>query len=173
MLITNGLLVIVTGVYVLLTYGLLRESQKTRLAMMRSEIIAEIVDEGPSFFLVIRNIGRSPARDISLKFDPTLTNHRDQDLSLSMVGLGPNELRKYYIESGPNYFNKQKPLIYYVRITWTDLSGNRDTRSYSIDMESYRHVHAGSNPEEQFRNDLLNKLQSIVQKISEISQPEQ
>lgn len=68
--IASVVLAVVTVLYVAFTLGLLRESYRSRIALIGSYIIATIEVEGRDLYFVVRNIGRGPAANVRVHATP-------------------------------------------------------------------------------------------------------
>jgi len=96
--------------------------------------------------LVVKNIGKTPAKNVKLKFDPPLINSF-QGEKINEVGfikdgikmLPPNYEVRTFIDSTFDYFNEKKelPLQYTVLIDWFDENGKAMNAEWMLDLSSY------------------------------------
>jgi hypothetical protein len=131
--------------------AMLRQMQETREADMSPNVVAyfDIDRQKDLLHLVIKNIGRSLAKDVKLEFKPPLRNTENVDLNNSSFvknGVGtipPNYEVKITIDYALNYFNTAvatgvPPLTYYVKITYfSDLPPGRRTVDMVMDLTPY------------------------------------
>jgi len=163
----NLLLAGITAVYVFLTHQILRESKLSRLATTRSWVVADFEDAGDALFYVVQNIGRSTARDVLVETNPPLVTRTGRDLSrLRLAALAPGARRTFFFDLGSSIFSGNKPLLYRLRVSWSDPEEGKLSHCYELDVESYRATHAGKSETEQFHADLVAAVKSVATAIS-------
>jgi len=97
-------------------------------------------------YLVIKNVGKSVAKDVKLEFQPPLKNSKGEeinDIPLIKDGIGsipPGYEIRTFFDSGISYFNKSNlPLTYKVKISYS--GGLRlDTRNIEqvMDLSAFK-----------------------------------
>jgi hypothetical protein len=127
----------------------LRESRRLRELEYRPYVIVDFYFKGFFVFLEIRNIGRNPARDVTVSFDKELIPSDDRrsanfsifDQPIPMVA--PGRIIRLPLGTGPAFFEEGQtaPLSYEVRVKYKDMSGkvHRDP-PLLLDLSPYKHT---------------------------------
>jgi len=124
-------LVIITGVYVYLTWRLVQENKKSREELNSPKVIA-IIDPYKVRLveLVIKNIGLIPAYNIFLKIEPDFFCQSTKKLfsehifvKKGILYLAPNEEFRHYLNLVSEMIKDGKEIIYKGILTYTDILG--------------------------------------------------
>ena len=98
--------------------------------------------------LVVKNIGYGAARDVRLKIDPPLLDHKERDIAeLSLFKKGVDffppgkEFRQIVGVSG-SFFGEgsQRALEYNLTISYSDAKGDSATQIIPLDLSVYRNL---------------------------------
>jgi hypothetical protein len=162
----TGALVLVTGAYVWLTHKLVLEARETRRASLASQLVVEIEPQGVLLNLVIRNVGRSPATDISISYNPPLLGHEGVELpsASNMAGLGPGQQRVFLIDVSFRYFGAGRPPVYRASARWADAISGLHSQQFVLDVESFR----GTLLQSDENDKTVKELHSIGSELKEI-----
>ena len=161
---------IVLGVIALRQLG---ESRRLRELEHRPYVLVDWYFKGFFVALEVRNIGRTPARDVRVTFDKPIqasTKTRVPDFSIfnSPIPLmAPGRVIRLPMGSGPEFFEKDAdiPLSYTAQVKYTDMTGKQkyDDPPIVLDLGPYKHTTAprdhASDLVDSVRNvrDILNK----------------
>ncbi len=126
-------------------------------------------------FLVVKNIGKSTARDVKLQFNPKLIGNSGEDLSElplikdGIVALPPNHELKMFIDSTNAFFfeKSDRPLRYVVTVSF--YGGLKDAERVSeqvLDLTSYKRL---SKITQRGSHELSNDVEKISASIERIS----
>lgn len=122
-------------------------------------------------YLVIRNIGRTPARDIRVNFDErletTLNKRRDLNeaaaFSRPISMLAPDRAIRIRFDSVPQRLEKQLPLVYGVDVSYQDERGHvYADPTFTLDLSTYED--AAVNPKG--LSELVGEVEKIRQEIA-------
>ena len=126
-------------------------------------------------YLVVKNVGKSVAKNVKLEFEPPLRNSNEEKISeipLIKKGIGsipPGYEIRTFFDSAISYFNKSElPLTYKVKISYS--GGLRsDIRSIEqiMDLYAFKGI---SFLDEKGTHELVKKVEKIVKNNNEISQ---
>lgn len=144
----NILGTLATFIVALLTFKTVDEMRASRVAEFRPRVIVDFdIPYGTSIIeLVVKNEGRSLAKNISFSIQPELIDSKDRNISsLKMFKDGIStlisgkEIRQIF-DSGPSYLSedKQYPLIFNVKIEYEDINGNKYEDEMELDLEIYK-----------------------------------
>lgn len=133
---SDAFLAMVTFYYVTLTYGLLREAQRTRLSASESFVTATIDVNRTLLNFTVRNTGRGPARDVQIDTSPPLINQLGKRLNdyLTYSVLGPGQEMTYFFYHGPTLFESDVPKEYTITVSYFDVV-TAETRRYSFTLD--------------------------------------
>jgi len=127
---------------------ILKEMKESRDQEIAPYVVAyfDIPYGKPCIYLVIKNVGKSVAKDVKLEFQPPLKNSKGEeinDIPLIKDGIGsipPGYEIRTFFDSGISYFNKSNlPLTYKVKISYS--GGLRlDTRNIEqvMDLSAFK-----------------------------------
>ena len=141
-------LVLVTAQYATSTHKMAEEMKLTRKMQAMPSIIAYF-DNPQSVLidLVVKNIGYGAARDVSLKIDPPLLDHKERDiaeLSLFKKGINflpPNREFRQIVGTSKQFLGEgsQRPLEYNLTVSYCDAEGNpTPPQTIPLDLAVYR-----------------------------------
>lgn len=127
----------------------LRESRRLRELEYRPYVIVDFYFKGFFVFLEARNVGRNPARDVTVSFDKALVpsdDRRSANFSIfdqPIPMMSPGRAIRLPLGSGPAFFEEGQsaPLSYEARATYRDMSGKKfaDPPLY-LDLTPYKHT---------------------------------
>jgi hypothetical protein len=161
-------------IYVVLGFiavGQVKEAQRLREQQSRPYVIVDFEFERWLVYLVIRNIGRTPARNIRVAFDrkleTTLTKRRDINeaaaFSRPISMLAPERAIRIRFDSVPQRLEKKLPLVYGVDVSYQDERGQTySDPTFTLDLSTYEDaaVDPKGLPE------LVSEMESIQREIS-------
>jgi hypothetical protein len=131
-------------------------------------------DWKPLIYLVIRNVGKSTARDVSLEFDPPLVNSRGSRIDEmpfvvnGIPAMPPEYEIRHFIDLVHSFFGSSLPLTYKVKIAYSGgLKSETRTTEQIIDLASWKHL---QNVREKGVNELVNEVEKLVRKSNGIEQ---
>lgn len=148
-------LVLVTLIYAIFT----REQAEASKRMAEEVKLTREVQTTPSIIayfdnpqstlldLVVKNIGYGAAKDVRLKIDPPLHDHKERDIAeLSLLKRGidffpPNREFRQIVGVSQQFFDKdsQRPLEYNLAVEYSDVSGNHvPIQIIPLDLSVYR-----------------------------------
>jgi hypothetical protein len=143
--VSTPLLAILTAGYVVLTFFLLRSSQKVMQEQIRPYVVVSLPVDSNFIWLSVRNVGNRPALNVKINISPSLeTLSKDgrfkgmADPLLKQSFLPPNYEVKNMI-STTLHANDVKPekRIFTISYSYSDSTGrNYPHPSYTIDMNS-------------------------------------
>lgn len=145
------ILVILTGIYVLTTVGLLLSSHRLNKMTNRSMVMAirpyvtiDLFPDGDWIYLRIKNIGVLPARDIIISFDKDINMYLDKKLSNvvnNISGLGPNISHVLTLDKFSDFFRNNKDIREVViSVSYESYSNISFSDSITLDLNYYSHV---------------------------------
>ena len=141
-------LVIVTTQYAMSTHKMAEEMELTRKTQNKPSLIAYF-DNPQSILLelVVKNIGYGIAKDVKLKIEPSLYDHKERDiatLSLFKRGISncpPNREFHQIVGTSKQFFSEgsNRPLEYNLTISYSDIEGsNISEQIIPLDLSVYR-----------------------------------
>lgn len=142
--VSTPLLAILTAGYVVLTFFLLRSSQKAMQEQIRPYVVVSLPVDSNFILLSVKNVGNRPALNVKINISPSLeTLSKDgrfkgmADPLLKQLFLPPNYEIKNLV-STTLHANDVKPesRIFIVSCSYSDSNGEKYKDSYTIDMNS-------------------------------------
>ena len=144
------ILVIITAWYAFITQKMLKSSEKSLKEQTRPFIVAFIDTEDHFLKLSIKNFGLRPAKNVKIKFIPTLDeldkildrgidpfNHRPL---LNQNYMPPGFEIKTTLKHTPEFVtNKTYNKNFLVEINYSDINENNYKEEYNLDLEQYIH----------------------------------
>jgi len=130
----------------------LEQIQRTREAETAPYVVSyfDINREKDLLYIVIKNIGKSIAKDVKLQFNPQLRNTEGEDLaktSFVQNGVGtipPGHEIRIALDNALHYFNTsvalkgQPPLTYYVKVSYlAETKPDRTTLDMVMDLTPF------------------------------------
>jgi hypothetical protein len=178
--VTPGLFLVTTW-YAYLTFRLARASESTvrHMREVRDEELAprivvcfEIPPGTELIYLVIRNLGRSIAENVRLRFDPPLTDSRGSDPGqLPMIGDGihalpPGGELRHLLDGVIGYFGSQLPMRYRVEVCYRGgpIRTGR-TEEQTLDLSSFKNLNYIREPR---LADVVEPLESLARHHSRL-----
>jgi len=137
-----------TFVVSFLTFRSIYEMKAARIAEFRPRVVLDfdIPYETSIIELIVKNEGRSAAKNIIIKTTPNLIDSKKRNLSnfkMFKDGIkfltGNKEIRQIF-DSGPLYLTEDKthPLQFNVELTYEDVDGNKYNDEMTLDLEIYK-----------------------------------
>jgi hypothetical protein len=126
-----------------------REARRLRKEQTRPFVLIDLDAWGTIVELRITNIGKTIARHIRFKFDPSLTSTHDAvgdargpvaELSLFKDGipsLAPGKEIKIFFDHFPGRLEAKLPLTYHVTISYVGHDGERYSEPMALDLAAY------------------------------------
>lgn len=131
----------------------LRESRRLRELEYRPYVIVDFYFKGFFVYLEVRNVGRNPARDVTISFDKALVpsdDRRSANFSIfdqPIPMMSPGRTIRLPLGSGPAFFEEGQtaPLAYEARAKYADMSGKKFIDPpLLLDLMPYKHTIAPS-----------------------------
>lgn len=120
--------------------GQLDEYRRVRQDASRPYVVVDFSLTEP-MFLVISNIGSSPARNVTFRFsepltstDPNASVLRSRALNEGLPMLPPGKVYEFYWDLAAKRFVSGLPLTYSVEVGYDDGHGNHYTDEYVLDL---------------------------------------
>lgn len=138
-----------------LIYWQLRESKKARIDAARPYITVEIELGRPMLYLVVRNIGHSPARDVRLRFTPDLRSndtYLQNDLQSApalndvIPYMPPGMTLRFGFDTAYDLLRSDLPKQYRVRATYLSDYGKHEPEEYVLDIRSFESAEFPDDP---------------------------
>ena len=183
--ILTGFLVVITGVYVVLTYGIMRAARASVAAMERQteDLARPLITVAPMtlpgnviLFLQISNAGRTAAQNLRMVLDRPFQRlgrpePKENMASLSaftepIASFAPGSKLIFSLATGPQLFGPEyredlTPLVF--RVTATYSFGARTvSESTEVDLRPFRDMHMSFDP-------LIAELHHITEGLKEIT----
>jgi hypothetical protein len=142
---SNALIVIVTAIYALLTYFILRSNNKHLEETTRPYIVVSLPAKELKIYLSIKNVGKRPACDVKVEFEPALhtigKGFYDETWSkplMTQLFMPPMYEVSNLIGTTFEVLNSNTvmPTIK-AKISYTDLEKKKYKEEYNIDLSSY------------------------------------
>lgn len=138
------LYVVLTGRYVILTREMVYNMAKNQEEQSRPYIIPDIIFENGVCSLLLENIGKLPAREVSFKFTPELIIDNNCNLSTSIFDkpfsiFPPSKKIKIFMDVDFQMFSGKYPVEWDVDITYS-FEGKNVTDSYHLDIRPYKNM---------------------------------
>jgi len=147
MAVMSTLLVVITLLYVVFTWRMVKEMQITREADLRPYIIIDILLVDRIFYLLIKNVGKTVARSVRFNIDKRLENmwkNKIDEMPLFKEGVAffpPG--REYVVTLGPTwaFLSKKEeikyPLIFTIVVTYNYFDDIKTVEPTTINLEEY------------------------------------
>lgn len=154
---------------------ILKEMKESRDQEIAPYVVAYFDIEGYLIYLVIKNLGKSVAKNVKLEFQPPLKNSKGEkisDIPLIKAGIGsipPGYEMRTFFDGVNSYFNKSDlPLTYKVKVSYS--GGLRSgTRNIELIMDLSAFQNLGIR-EEKGMHELVEKVEKLVEHNGEIRQ---
>lgn len=148
--IATVVLVLVTWRYTKINKDILKSNEKTSNEQLRPYVIAHIFSEDECINFQIKNIGKRPAQNVKISFDPPL-NFIDKlikrDCHIDIIPhqrlllqefLPPDfEISTILSTSKEFVEDKDVPKFYLANVTYEDSSGKKYSENYTMNLENY------------------------------------
>jgi hypothetical protein len=141
---------VVAAVAAVVAYNQFRANQKTRDDQSRPYVIADFEPSPTGIVLsdfVVRNIGTTPARDVTVRLDPEPRRAREETaypltdarlLSGELPMLAPGRELRVFFDSMPERYAAKLPMSFKVRIQYRNSKGKLFDETSTVDMDSGR-----------------------------------
>lgn len=120
---------VVLGVF---AYIQIVQAKKLREQQSRPYVIVDFAFRGHLLYLVVKNIGSTPARKVQASFDPPLRTTRPRDLNKAsflaspIPMMAPGREISAFFDTGPQVIGNAKvPQSYVVTLAYEDVRGKR------------------------------------------------
>ena len=109
----------------------------------RPDVILDVDCEQGMLFLVLRNIGKDLACEVSVKFAPKLLGLGGErvvsDAAIFQLAyLPPGKSIRVFLDTAPSLFGRQKDNSFSARVQYRDRSAHKYAESFSHDLDVYR-----------------------------------
>lgn len=110
------------------------------------EVILDFIFENGLFFIAIKNISASPARDVSVQFDKKFTGvEGTRDISglplfRKIPFLAPQKEIVVFLDTSASYFRRRQPTNIQATITYKDTSGAPHKAVVKHDLRIYKEI---------------------------------
>jgi hypothetical protein len=156
--------------------GILKEMRESRDQEVAPYVVAyfDIPYGMPLIYLIVRNAGKSVAKDVKLEFQPPLKNSKGEainDIPFIKEGIGsipPEYEIKTFFDSAISYFEKKElPLTYTVKVSYSG-GLQPDTRNTEqiMDLSAFKSVYINVKG----MHELVKEVETLVQYNNEIQQ---
>ncbi len=142
--VSNPLLAILTAAYVILTFFILRSSQKTMQEQSRPYVVVSLPVDSSAIWFSVKNVGSRPAYNVEINISPSLEELSKDgrfkgmaDPLLNQSFLPPNYEVKNLV-STTLHANRVNPenRVFTVSYSYADSNNEIYRHSYTIDMNS-------------------------------------
>lgn len=171
------LLVIVTGIYVLLTARIL-QSNRTAVQAMREQVAAmvrpyvhfDLTFYNPFVVAVLKNAGRSAAKDVTINLMPSI-EREDRHHALTPIMLAsqivtwlpPGKTIEERACTFGEMENRNPDMVYTGSVTYRDQRGECYSESFVIDLSIIKDLQGVSKPETARE---IEKLRQLLEKLT-------
>jgi len=140
--------ILATFIIALLTFRTIDEMRASRVAEYRPRVLVDFnIPYGDSIIeLVVKNEGRSLAKNVKFSITPELKDSKGRNLSEYKIFnegietlISGKEIRQVF-DSGPSYMDEERnlPLLFDVNISYEDVEGNKYNDKMRLDLEVYK-----------------------------------
>lgn len=169
LLVFSGIVAISTVVYAFLTWRLVNETRRMRVA--QTEPMVSVThhprEEWNSFIdLRIKNVGTGPALDLRFEVESDFEYYGSKKLSElnlfknGLKYLGPGDERRFFLTSLTENWDAKVGTPLEVRVTYRGIIGNKKTEQFMIDFSEWEGImHLGRPP-----------LRQIADNVKELAQ---
>jgi hypothetical protein len=108
------------------------------------DVILDVEFDHGLLFLVLRNLGETPAHSVRVRFEQPLHGlggeRRIDRLGIfrRLEFLGPGRRLRVFLDRSSLFFAREEPRTLAVRVTWRTDEGARRSRSITHDLDAYR-----------------------------------
>ena len=150
--IQSWLILIVTGIYAIITYFILRATVMNTKETLRPKVYVDFsFDNDQHMYVVVRNYGKRAASNIVINFDPDFIHGDDESLNnapyiRSIPFLAPDNERQSLLGDAPEIFEKNRGSnILKISINYTDETAKpKYFTKYNISLDSFKVRFIGS-----------------------------
>jgi len=109
-------------------------------------VIVDVVFEDGLLFLAVQNIGDTPARKVSVRFDRALPGAggcidvATLALFRNIEFLAPRKSIRTFLDTTAGWFARAAPTRFAARVTYVDAAGRRRSATVAHDLEIYRDI---------------------------------
>ena len=157
-------LVVITAIYVVLTYGIMKETRKSTDALTQPEVIVYIKHEiGLIRYLVIKNIGNGVAKNLTFSISqglydifPVLKDLRLLQKGFKILAPGESLQRLLYVKEGSDI--SQEDIIHTIKCKYFNKLNIKKEWETEIDLKDYFHL----NPQQDKLGEINDQLKKIA-----------
>ncbi len=146
LIVFSGIVAFSTVVYAFLTWRLVGETKKVRLA--QTEPIVSVTHQpnekgGPFIDLRIKNVGAGPALDITFEVESEFEYLQGKPLSElhlfrnGLKYLGPGDERRFFLTSLVEERRAEAETLFEVRVSYRGTIGRQKTEGFVIDLSEW------------------------------------
>ncbi len=149
LMIFSGIVALSTVVYAFLTWRLVGETKKVRLAQTEPMVsVTHHPNEkgGPYIDLRIKNVGAGPALDITFEIEPEFEYLQGKPLSelhLFRTGLkylGPGDERRFFLTRLEEDRRAEAEKLFEIRVSYRGTFGRQKTVGFVIDLSEWHGI---------------------------------
>ena len=135
-------LILLTYFYVYFTWETLNKMKKESHLERRPYIVADFTSEKSELGFYIKNIGKTPAKNVEVRIEPDIVKFNNDSLNLDIFGskinfFPPDKIVETTINSTSNYFNNN-PDQYVVSLNYTDSFNEKYSENISLDLSHHK-----------------------------------
>ncbi len=144
--ISDWSMLLITGIYVFITYRILRAANLNTKETLRPRVYGDFNFDfqNQTMYVQIKNFGKKAAYNIQTKFDPDFIYGNDESLNAapyikSLPFLAPGNERKSILGKAPELFKKQKNDNIKISIEYTGKDPKEKfSENYNFSLDSFR-----------------------------------
>jgi len=151
-----------------------QEMNLTRKESNKAHVIIHFKHRGPIIHLVVKNIGKTPAKNVTIRSDPQIKNSRGRTFNSLLEGVIPSfppgfEITTFFDISNA-YFNKHNSVKKYnVTINFINIYNEEIEEEYVLDLGYLQDTSYLTSESDDFETSLYNikeELKKINNKLS-------
>jgi hypothetical protein len=145
------------------------EMNLTRKESNNAHIVIYFKSKGIKLNLIIKNIGKTTAKNVQIKTDPIIRNSKDHTYNSLMEDIPsfpPGFELTTYFDISRNYFKKFKEWKKYdVSISFTNIYGEKIKEDYTLDLNYLNDIHSLTSEKDSVESSLYN-IKGELKKIN-------
>ena len=171
LIVFSAIVAVSTVVYAFLTWRLVGETKKVRLAQTEPMVsVTHLSNEkgGPFIDLRIKNVGAGPALDITFEVEPEFEYLQGKPLSElhlfrnGLKYLGPGDERRFFLTSLIENRGARAVSRFEVRVTYRGTIGRHKTEGFVIDLSEWDGIGQLGKP---YLSEIADSMKSLAKKL--------
>ncbi len=135
-------LIFLTYFYVYFTWETLDKMKKESHLERRPYIISDFTSEKSELGFYVKNIGKTPAKNVEVRIEPDIVKFNNDSLNLDIFGrkidfFPPDKIVETTINSTAEYFNNN-PVNYVVSLNYTDSFNEKYSEKIILDLNHHK-----------------------------------